>query len=183
MRFLLVVLWSLALGLPAADAEYSETDSRGAYLVPTTDPSLLPYAQFDVPRVRVKVEGQNVEIRYPFPKALAGQDLRVELSGEILSDEKWVLRGEAGVLTCNLVEGFRVCVARYDGMPIDKASRDAHILNTSRNADERSARLKIAALFGGELEPQRTQFHPLFQLARLSFFDGERIGVLRFQAN
>ena len=180
MRILFVVL---LLSAPTwVSAQSVETESRGTYSVPTTDLNLLPYAQFDVPQVRFKVEGERVEIRYPFPKALSGRDLRVELVGHVEADGRWTFRGYPGTLTCHLVDDFRVCVAHYISMIIDKNARDLHIQGLSKSPEELSARLQVAALFGGKRTERQAEIDPLIRPASFLFFDGERIGVLRFPA-
>jgi hypothetical protein len=118
------------------------------YEVPV-QPTLRPYATFEIQQVQQTVEGDTITVTYPVPTLLTGAPTTVTMSGRKAEDNTLHMTGPEAEATCR-IHAETVCRITYTGLKFDPVERDLILETTVAHPLERHARREVAQIFTTE---------------------------------
>lgn len=136
LQIFVMMGFGLLLGAPAW---------AGSYTVPTQNPQLMPYAQFEIPDLQIVRENGSLRVSYTLPVELTGNEVTIVLSSKDFERGSADLRGEFGKATCF----GSSCEVDYKHLPIDREVVKARLWEISATQEEFDARLQVAMEFEG----------------------------------
>jgi hypothetical protein len=127
----------------------AEGEVQGRYSVPVA-PELEGYATFDVPAIRIRQHGSEIEIAYTLPALLVGGDEELSFRGSGSADANGVyqLSGDRGQARCQWLEAAFVCDEALRGVEIDRNELQREYADLP--AAESDARWSIATQFSDD---------------------------------
>jgi hypothetical protein len=127
----------------------AEGEVQGHYSVPVV-PELENYATFDVPSIRIRQHGSDIEIAYTLPELLVGDTRELSFRGSSSADANGVyqLSGDNGQAHCQWLQGAFVCDEALSGVEIDREKLQREYANLP--APESDARWRIATQFSDD---------------------------------
>ncbi len=117
------------------------------YEVPT-DPSLAPYAKYDIQNYTLSVVGDQVRVEYDMPMALTGVPQTVVMSGTLSADKIAQIQGPQGEALCQFM--LKSCQISYKNLNIDPAAVTKHLMSLNLNPLELQGRAQVALSFAGD---------------------------------
>ncbi|MBX3039619.1 MAG: hypothetical protein KF789_02785 [Bdellovibrionaceae bacterium] len=116
-----------------------------SYTVPTDNPRLSPYANFEMSDVQVERWNGSLRISYILPIELTGEAVTIVLDGKDSAGELLSLKGEFGKATCV----GSSCEVDYKHLPINREAVVARLREVSSSQEEFQARLQLSMDFEG----------------------------------
>jgi hypothetical protein len=128
-----------------------QRSSSASYFVPVPE-ELTPWATYPVSRVVVRQDGDNLEIRYGFPRWLSGVRARIVLTG--VSPEGTttfcVSAGELGTGTCTRDGARFECAEVLPGLEVDREKAREEMAAAGLAAEEIDKRLHVTDSFAAD---------------------------------
>jgi hypothetical protein len=118
------------------------------YSVPVPE-ELEPWATYPVEDLRFERNGEEIEIRYPFPRWLSGESETLVLTGSAASDavEFDVIVRDIGAGVCQRSGRAFTCREQLPDLEIDRDKARERMLDANLGAAEIEQRLRVTDLF------------------------------------
>jgi hypothetical protein len=134
-----------------AGSSSDQRSSSASYFVPVPE-ELMPWATYPVGGVVVRQDGDNLEIRYGFPRWLNGVRARIVLTG--VSPEGTttfeVSAGELGTGTCTRDGARFECAEVLPGLEVDRDGARKEMEGAGLPAEEIAKRLDVTDSFAAD---------------------------------
>jgi hypothetical protein len=139
---------SSSSGAAGEGAGSEQRSSIASYFVPVPE-ELTPWATYPVTRVVVRRDGDNLEIRYGFPRWLSGVRTRIVLTGALPEGTTTfdVSAGELGTGTCTRDGAYFECVEVLPGLEVDREKAREEMEGAGLAAEEIDKRLDVTDSF------------------------------------
>lgn len=103
---------------------------------------------YSIEKIRLNIDGNNVELRYALPVELTGAVNFISASGVMTSPTTAVLSGPKSDFECNFSSGQ--CVGHYKNLEIDLDLVQQRLAEAGFSMDQIQSKLAVSRRFGGD---------------------------------